>query len=60
MYPVGHRCSDCIVLMPPAFNIKGYSDKTLSFVMFGAASLWGLYWLPVRALAEMRSFQIMF
>jgi len=53
MYPVGHRCSDCIVLMPPAFNIKGYSDKTLSFVMFGAASLWGLYWLPVRALAEM-------
>ena len=53
MYPVEHRCSDCIDLMLPAFNIKGYSDKTLSFVMFGAASLWGLYWLPVRALAEM-------
>ena len=53
MYPVEHRCSDCIDLMLPAFNIKGYSYKTLSFVMFGAASLWGLYWLPVRALAEM-------
>ena len=33
--------------------LKGQSDKTLSIVMFVAASLWGLYWIPIRALEAM-------
>ena len=34
-------------------STKQYSEKTLSLAIFISAALWGLYWIPLRAIENM-------
>ena len=36
-----------------SWSLSHYSDRTLSIIVFLAAAVWGLYWVPIRGLEQL-------